>query len=91
MSNLGPQQQNQTFDGLLQVPGGVTLQLQTVQDGDGNNTALLVSSTQISAELWYFPNVTAPATPSGGGYLYVKSGALYFKGSSGTETKVANA
>lgn len=47
MSNLGPQQQNQTFDGLLQVPGGVTLQLQTVQDGTGENTALKVGYTNV--------------------------------------------
>jgi hypothetical protein len=32
-----------------------------------------------------------PATPSGGGYLYAKAGALYWIGSSGTVTKVANA
>ena len=30
-------------------------------------------------------------TPSGGGYLYVESGALKFKGSSGTVTTIANA
>ena len=91
MSNLGPQQQNQTYPDLLQVDGGISSTLKPVQDGDGNAAALWISSTQVSAGLWYLPNVTAPATPSGGGYLYVKSGALYFKGSSGTETKVANA
>jgi len=47
MSNLGPQQQNQTFNGLLQVPGGVAAQLQTVQDGDGNTTALKVGSQNV--------------------------------------------
>jgi len=36
-------------------------------------------------------NVGAAGTPSGGGYIYSKSGALYYKGSSGTETKIANA
>ena len=45
MSNLGPQQQNQSFDGLLQIPGGVTTQLQPVQDGLGQTTGLWVSST----------------------------------------------
>lgn len=44
MSNLGPQQQNVSFDGLLQIPGGVTAQLQQVQDGDGNGTGLWLSS-----------------------------------------------
>ena len=35
---------------------------------------------------------TAPsATPSGGGVLYVESGVLKYKGSSGTVTTVANA
>lgn len=31
----------------------------------------------------------APATPTGGGYLYVSAGALYYKGSSGTVTPLA--
>lgn len=91
MSNLGPYQQNQTFDGLLQIPGGVTPQLQQVQDGNGEVTTLLLSATEVGSGLWYLSNVSAPSTPASGGYLYVKSGALYFKGSSGTETKVANA
>jgi hypothetical protein len=35
---------------------------------------------------------TAPTTnPSGGGILYVESGALKFRGSSGTVTTLANA
>ena len=91
MSNLGPQQQNQTYPGLLQVDGGISSTLKPVQDGDGNTTGLWLSSTQVSAGLWFLPNTTAPATPTGGGYLYVKAGALYYKGSSGTETKVADA
>lgn len=38
----------------------------------------------------YVPNITAPSgTPSGGGYLYVESGALKYKGSSGTVTTLA--
>lgn len=37
-------------------------------------------------------NTTAPTdTPVGGGYLFVESGALKFKGSSGTVTTVATA
>jgi hypothetical protein len=37
-------------------------------------------------------NGTAPSsTPTGGGILYVESGALKFKGSSGTVTTIANA
>lgn len=48
MSNLGPQQQNSSFDGLLQIPAGVTSDLQPVQDGMGNFTGLWLSSTGIS-------------------------------------------
>lgn len=48
MSNLGPQRQKASFSGLLQVPGGITSALQTVQDGDGNPTGLQLSSTAIS-------------------------------------------
>lgn len=45
MSNLGPQQQNVSYNGILQVPGGVTAHLQQVQDGEGRGTGLFVSST----------------------------------------------
>jgi hypothetical protein len=45
MSSLANQQQNLTFPGLLQVPGGITSTLQQVQDGNGNLTALSISST----------------------------------------------
>lgn len=45
MSNLSNQQINQTFDGILQIPGGITSNLKTVQDGNGNPTGLQLSST----------------------------------------------
>lgn len=45
MSNLSNQQINQTFDGILQVPGGITSTLKTVQDGNGNPTGLQISSS----------------------------------------------
>ena len=48
MSNLGPQQQNASYAGLLQVPGGVTSVLQNVTDGDGNPTGLSLSTTAVS-------------------------------------------
>jgi glycerophosphoryl diester phosphodiesterase len=51
MSNLSNQQINQTFNGLLQVPGGVTPALQTVQDGNGASTQLKVSTTQVQVGL----------------------------------------
>lgn len=37
------------------------------------------------------PNTTAPATPTGGGVMYVEAGALKYKGSSGTVTIIAPA
>lgn len=48
MSSLANQQQNLSFPGLLQVPGGITTALQTVQDGNGNPTGLQISSSGIN-------------------------------------------
>lgn len=48
MSNLGPQAQNQSYPSLLQIPGGITSTLQTVTDGEGNPTALSISTTAVS-------------------------------------------
>jgi hypothetical protein len=48
MSNLSNHQINQTFAGLLQVPGGITSTLKTVQDGNGNPTGLQISSTGVN-------------------------------------------
>ena len=45
MSSLANQQQNLSFPGLLQIPGGITSALQQVQDGNGNLTALSISSS----------------------------------------------
>ena len=49
MSNLGLQQQNTSYDGILQIPGGVTAQLQQVQDGEGRSTGLWLSSAGTNA------------------------------------------
>lgn len=49
MSNLGPQQQNVSYDGLLQVDGGISSTLKPVQDGMGNMAGLWVSSTGTNA------------------------------------------
>jgi hypothetical protein len=59
----------------------------------------LVLGTSSSARLtidtngvFLVANGTAPAVnPTGGGYLYVESGALKYRGSSGTVTTIANA
>jgi len=48
MSNLSNQQINSSFNGLLQVPGGITSSLQQVQDGNGNGTGLYISSSGIN-------------------------------------------
>lgn len=60
MSNLSSQQIKNSFQGILQVPGGVTSTLQTVQDGNGNSTGLQLSTNGIgyvtSSELTQFTN-----------------------------------
>lgn len=48
MSNLSDQQIRASFPGVLQVPGGITNALQTVQDGNGNSTGLQLSLTGTS-------------------------------------------
>jgi len=45
MTNLSNQQINQSFKGILQIPGGITDTLQWVQDGEGNQTGLQLSTT----------------------------------------------
>ena len=64
---------------------GITIAATTMTI-DSGITSLVIS--QVSTLL----NQTAPSgTPSGGGYLYVESGALKYKGSSGTVTTIAAA
>lgn len=45
----------------------------------------------IGARSFFMRNVAVPATPAGGGVLYVEAGALKYKGSSGTITTLGNA
>lgn len=56
---------------------------------------LILTITQVmfsaTAPLQYIANSSEPATPVDGGVLYVQSGALKYKGSSGTVTTIANA
>lgn len=47
MANLGPQQINRSYLGLLQVEGGVTTTLQPVTDGTGVTTPWLLSTTSV--------------------------------------------
>lgn len=67
MSALGPEKINLTFNGLLQVPGGITSALQTVQDGNGNPTGLSISSTGISG------STSSTFVPSRNGTQYTNS------------------
>lgn len=68
---------------------------QVNQKGDSStiseflNNGTKVSEISKSGVIIY--NTSAPSTPSGGGVLYVESGALKYKGSSGTVTTIANA
>jgi len=56
------------------------------------NLLLATTSTPASAVgVLAMGNATAPTGNITGGSLYVSSGALYFRGSSGTVTKIANA
>lgn len=59
----------------LGIPSGVTM---------------LGTTVSIASKV-YISNTGTPGTPSLGGYLYVSAGALWFKGSAGTNTKIANA
>lgn len=65
MSSLANQQQNLTFPGLLQIPGGITTALQIVQDGNGNSTGLSLSSTgaSVTTSNTYLASTNGTATP----------------------------
>lgn len=72
-------------------PDGVTVLYARTRAGAV--TKLYAQSGQFFAgSTFYLPNVTsAPATPAGGGVLFVQAGALKYKGSSGTTTTIAPA
>jgi hypothetical protein len=58
---------------------------------DYQGTAGVRLSILSQSAVLFIANSSAPATPTGGGHLYVESGALKYKGSSGTVTTIANA
>lgn len=61
-------------------------------DTSGNFLLGMTSAATSSAKTLHLANATAPsANPSGGGVLYVESGALKYRGSSGTTTTIAAA
>lgn len=63
-----------------------------VQTATGFNDLLVLASAGLSLTGNFFiSNTAAPATPTGGGVVYVESGALKYKGSSGTVTTLGAA
>lgn len=59
---------------------------------EGANLGLGGYSFGGGTTVFFMANATAPSSnPSGGGILYVESGALKYRGSSGTVTTIANA
>ena len=61
-------------------------------DTSGNLLVGMTTAATSSAKTLHLANATVPtANPSGGGVLYVESGALKYRGSSGTVTTIANA
>jgi hypothetical protein len=61
-------------------------------DASGNVLIGMTTAATSSAATLHLVNATAPTgNPSGGGVLYVESGALKYRGSSGTVTTIANA
>ncbi len=59
--------------------------------GDGVTAWLTLRTTGAGTGPTFIANQTEPATPAGGGLLYVEAGALKYKGSSGTVTVIAPA
>jgi hypothetical protein len=66
--------------------GGANFEVYDYQGTAGLRFSILSQSAVV-----FIANSSAPATPTGGGHLYVESGALKYKGSSGTVTTIANA
>ena len=60
-------------------------------DSSGNLLLATTSTPASAVGVLAMGNATAPTGNITGGSLYVSSGALYFRGSSGTVTKIANA
>lgn len=74
---------------ITKVAGNVRMRLDSVGNTYQGTTAAVGTS---GVNVMVIGNGTAPATsPAGLGQLYVESGALKFRGSSGTVTTIANA
>jgi hypothetical protein len=98
--------QNATFAGAVEitkyiyVPGGSdTGQSRLYVNVPTGQVGAPVRFLKNDSDLWkllpagtvFMVNSAEPATPTGGGHLYVDGGALKYKGSSGTVTTIANA
>ena len=70
----------------------ITFSPKMTLDASGNLLVGMSTAATSSANTLHLANATIPtANPSGGGVLYVESGALKYRGSSGTVTTIANA
>ena len=81
----------------IQGTGSIPLRINSIQSDDGGNCALAISSliTNFGSGVGvvYIQNRTSPPTtnPVSGGFLYAESGALKYRGSSGSVTTIATA
>jgi hypothetical protein len=55
------------------------------------NAGITIAGATVANGTLFVANQTEPATPAGGGVIYVDGGSLKFKGSSGTVTTIADA
>lgn len=82
--------QGGTDDGIFQITmGGGKLLMESLDDNSQPLTHVLTLSPNgaiATGGAVTISNTSAPGTPTGGGTLYVESGALKYKGSSGTIT-----
>lgn len=99
-STVGVAFQVNPTDSTTGTGGLVGLRVNMAVTGTGSGSKLLMDlqkagSSKVNIDITgivFVANTTAPSgTPSGGGYLYVESGALKYKGSSGTVTTIAAA
>lgn len=73
---------------ILKLKAAASQSADLLQLLDSSSSALLKID---SAGRVFIANSSAPSTPSGGGVIYVESGALKYKGSGGTVTTLASA
>lgn len=68
------------------------LYIDNIANGGTLNYSIYTNSGVVRfGDYMFLANVSAPGTPTGGGHLYVESGALKYKGSSGTITTLGAA